>query len=229
MSSISLCMIIKNEENFLHGCLSSAKELVDEIVIVDTGSTDRSMEIARQYGAKVYEHQWKNDFSEHRNKSLSYATKEWILILDADEELVTSSSHLIRKAIQDIEIDSVAVQVTNLFNQGRSCAVFNSVRLFRNNRGIKYEGIVHNKEVGCNNTKFYPIQIVHHGYNLNESKMKEKFNRTTSLLKAQIANRSDDPLPHHYLSASYLSMGAIDTRYFQNAIEESTLAEGAIE
>ena len=85
--TISLCMIVKDEEEFLPGCLESVKEAVDEIIIVDTGSTDRTVEIAKSYGAKVYFHPWENDFSKARNYSISYATGDWIMYLDADEEL----------------------------------------------------------------------------------------------------------------------------------------------
>ena len=84
---LSLCMIVKNEEKLLPGCLESAKDFVDEIIIVDTGSTDKTIEIAKQYNAKIYEHPWENNFSKHRNQSISYATSDWILYLDADEEL----------------------------------------------------------------------------------------------------------------------------------------------
>jgi glycosyltransferase involved in cell wall biosynthesis len=219
---LSLCMIVKNEEKLLPGCLESAKDFVDEIIIVDTGSTDKTIEIAKQYNAKIYEHPWENNFSKHRNQSISYATSDWILYLDADEELIPPSGEIVRKAIQDNTIDSIAVQIINPFNNGKNMAVFNSVRVFKNH--IRFEGIVHNMEVGCRSTKFYPIRILHQGYNLNEQKMKAKFERTTSLLKAQISEDPDNPLPHHYLSASYLSMGAFDHKYYNKAIEESAIA-----
>ena len=87
MPSISLCMIVKDEEQYLPQCLASVKNLVDEIVIVDTGSTDNTKEIAKAAGAKVFDFAWQNDFSTARNFSLSQATKEWILVMDADETL----------------------------------------------------------------------------------------------------------------------------------------------
>ena len=85
--SLSACMIVKNEEKFLAQCLNSIKDAVDEIIIVDTGSTDKTVEIAQSFGAKVYHHPWRNSFSEARNHSLSYATCDWILQIDADEAL----------------------------------------------------------------------------------------------------------------------------------------------
>ncbi len=86
-AGISLCMIVKNEERFLAECLESVKDVVDEINIVDTGSTDRTVEIARSYGANVIFREWRNDFAWARNEALQMATKRWTFVLDADEEL----------------------------------------------------------------------------------------------------------------------------------------------
>jgi len=223
-STLSLCMIVKNEEDLLRGCLKSVRNFVDEIIVVDTGSTDKTIDIARHFDAQVYRHRWENNFAKHRNQSISYAKGDWIFILDADEEVIRPSGKFLGKAISDETADSIAVQVINLINKGTEFATFNSVRIFKNNSGIKYEGIVHNQEVGCSNTKFYPIQILHHGYNLDGEKTKAKFDRTSALLKRQIAQEPDNPLPHHYLAVSYMSMGTSDTEYYRKAIEESALA-----
>ena len=88
MVSISLCMIVKNEEKVIERCLRSAKNLVDEIVIVDTGSTDKTKEIVHRYTDKVYDFKWCDDFSKARNFSFSKATKEYILWLDADDVIL---------------------------------------------------------------------------------------------------------------------------------------------
>ena len=85
--TISLCMIAKNEEKHLEECLNSVKELVDEVIIVDTGSTDKTKQIGKKFNAKIYDFKWIDDFSAARNKSLKHATKDWILVLDADEVL----------------------------------------------------------------------------------------------------------------------------------------------
>ncbi|MBN1850770.1 MAG: glycosyltransferase [Deltaproteobacteria bacterium] len=220
--TLSLCMIVKNEENLLPRCLDSAKDIVDEIIIVDTGSTDNTIQIAQQYGAKVHIHPWENDFSKHRNQSISYASSEWILYLDADEELIPPSGQIIKNAIQNQSIDSIAVQIINPFNNGKNQAVFNAVRIFK--KHVRFEGIVHNRETGCVNTLFYPVRILHHGYNLNIEKTKVKFARTSSLLKEQIHQDPDNPLPHHYLSASYLSMGVFEQDYFHKAVHEGMKA-----
>lgn len=98
--SISLCIIVKNEEPNLGRCLASVKELVDEIIVVDTGSTDRSQQIALGFGAKVLEAEWCDNFSASRNVSISAATSDWILVLDADEALDDSDFSRIRQLIE---------------------------------------------------------------------------------------------------------------------------------
>ncbi|MFN3533586.1 MAG: glycosyltransferase family 2 protein, partial [Candidatus Brocadia sp.] len=97
--TLSACMIVKNEEKFLPQCLQSIKDAVDEVIIVDTGSTDKTVEIAKSFGARVYHHPWKNSFSEARNHSLSYATGDWILQIDADEALEQTDIPLLHKLI----------------------------------------------------------------------------------------------------------------------------------
>ena len=93
MSKITLSMIVKNEERYLRECLESVKDIVSEIVIVDTGSTDSTIKIAKDYGAKLYSFGWINDFSAARNFALSKSTGDWILYLDADERLSENSKN----------------------------------------------------------------------------------------------------------------------------------------
>ncbi|MCH8018826.1 glycosyltransferase family 2 protein, partial [candidate division KSB1 bacterium] len=85
--SLSLCMIVKNEEEYLQECLESIEDVVDEIIVVDTGSTDRTVEIARQFDAEVHHIPWNDDFAAARNESIKHASGDWILQLDADERL----------------------------------------------------------------------------------------------------------------------------------------------
>jgi tetratricopeptide (TPR) repeat protein len=222
--AISLCIIVKNEEDFLPRCLESVKHCVDEIVVVDTGSTDSTVEIARQYTDKVYFHPWEGDFSKHRNQSIDYATKDWILILDADEVLLTECRKTIREAIKDESIDSVYVIVRSAFDESRGEAVHNSVRIFRNNGVIHYEGRVHNRLVGEKASKMYPITILHEGYNLSPEEGRKKFVRTTRLLKKEIEEKPHHPRAHHYLACSYLAESMYDEA-IDSAIRAIKLAE----
>ena len=88
----SICMIVKNEEKNLERCLRSVKQCKNyEIIIVDTGSTDNTLKIAKNHNAKIFKYKWNNDFSAARNKAMEYARGDWVLILDADEELAPNS------------------------------------------------------------------------------------------------------------------------------------------
>ena len=97
---LSLCAIAKNEEAALPKCLSSVKGVVDEIVLLDTGSSDRTVEIALDIGAKVYNFDWCNDFSAARNEALKYVQGDWVLVLDADEVLVPEIVPSLKQAIK---------------------------------------------------------------------------------------------------------------------------------
>lgn len=98
---ISLCMIAKNEEHCIGECLASVRDLVSEIIIVDTGSTDKTIEIAREFGAKIIESPWRDDFAFHRNEGIEVATGDWILVLDADEALNSDDFQTIKNLINE--------------------------------------------------------------------------------------------------------------------------------
>ncbi len=204
---LSLCMIVKDEERLLGQCLESVRDCVDEIVIVDTGSTDRTVEIAKAFGARIFYHPWENDFSKHRNQSVGYATGDWIFILDADESLKREDALLVKEAVTRQEADSIAVTVINHFGNGTGRSFHNQIRLFRNFKDIRYQGIVHNRLLGCKATLFYPITIYHYGYDLAPERMKEKFENTSRLLKQRIKNNPEDYLARSQLAASYAGWG----------------------
>jgi glycosyltransferase involved in cell wall biosynthesis len=222
--TISLCMMVKNEEDFLAQCLESVNNCVDEIIIVDTGSTDRTVKIAEQYTNKVYFHPWENDFSKHRNQALSYATKDWIFQIDADEVLAPECGEVVREAIKDESIDSVYVTIKSAFDESRGEAVHNFIRIFRRNGVIHYEGRVHNRIVGARESKMYPITLFHEGYNLTPDESRKKFIRTTTLLKKEIEENPQHPRAYHYLASSYLSESMYDEA-IDSAIRAITLAE----
>ncbi len=201
--TLSLCMIVKDEEQFLPMCLDSVKDYVDEIIIVDTGSTDRTVEIAEKYNAKIYHHPWENSFSKARNYSLKYATSNWILILDADEELDAKDAPGLKTVIRECDADLLYLQVLDKTIEGEIVSVSNSVRVFKNHLGIKYEGTVHNYLQYNGNTRITDIKLFHYGYNLDEEKMERKFVRTSSLLREQIKKDPSNPMPHHFLAIAF--------------------------
>ena len=88
---LSVCLIVRNEEALLENCLKSVSQLADQLVVVDTGSTDKTLEIARSFNAEIYHFKWCDDFAAARNESIKYATGDWILWIDADERLSEAS------------------------------------------------------------------------------------------------------------------------------------------
>jgi glycosyltransferase involved in cell wall biosynthesis len=153
-------MIVKNEEKLLPQCLESIKNVVDEIIIVDTGSTDKTVEIAESYGAKIFHHLWDNDFSKHRNQAIDYATGDWIFILDGDEKVVQWDDNLPTN-LKNTDIDSVYAKVENIYGKGGGEAWHNSIRLFLNNQRILYQGKVHNQLIGSKKSSYSSILIYH--------------------------------------------------------------------
>ncbi|GAX60017.1 glycosyltransferase [Candidatus Scalindua japonica] len=229
--TLSLCMIVKNEEYFLPMCLDSVKDYIDEIVIVDTGSTDKTIEIAESYNAKIYHHPWENSFSKARNYSLKYATSDWILILDADEEIDKEDAHRLKEVIKDPleseasqRVDLIFIPVYSKFNNGKNLSIANSERLFRNHLGICYDGIVHNTLRYSAPTRKENIRLHHHGYNQDNEQMERKFLRTSTLLKEQIKNDPENPVPHHNLAVSFLDRN-MNSECIKEALEAIRLFE----
>jgi len=225
--SISLCMIVKDEEKLLSQCLTSVKDQVDEIIVVDTGSTDKTVSIAESFGAKVFHHPWENDFSKHRNQSINYAGCNWIFILDADEVLQLADNQTLRLDVtvaNEAGHDSIAMRVQNLTCNSTGMLSCDSIRLFQNNGKISYRGIVHNNLVGFLSIALSANRVVHYGYDLGEEVAGEKFKRTATLLKKQIAENYSDASAHMYLSCSYASLDLLD-----DSLREGIIAVDLIE
>jgi glycosyltransferase involved in cell wall biosynthesis len=199
-------MIVKDEAVFLSRCLDSVKDVADQIIIVDTGSTDRTVDIAGEYTQHVYRHPWEDDFAKHRNQSLGYAAGDWILVIDADEELLTDCNH-VRCKLNDLTADAVAVRINNKQSGSGKDIFFDSIRFFRNHRGFHYQGIVHNQLVGPQRIDFSDIEILHHGYARGKEVTLKKHERTCVLLKRQIAQDPENLFALINLGVSYLSVG----------------------
>ncbi len=200
---ITLSMIVKDEENYLPACLESIRSVVDEIIIVDTGSTDNTKSIAEKYGAKVYDFPWINDFSAARNFSLSKSTGEWILYLDADERLSENSRIMIRELISKSNeniaayictIESLHLQLDGQTEMHRG----GYPRLFRNYGypKIQFQGKVHEQITPSlfalnKSVDFSDIIIQHLGYDTSREVMESKVKRNYSML---IEHIKEEPL-----------------------------------
>ena len=198
--NISACMIVKNEEEFLPNCLNSIKDAVDEIIIVDTGSTDNTIAIAKNFGAKVYHHPWNDSFSEARNRYLNYASGDWILQIDADEELEQADIPKLRIAISDNRYNGIIIAIQSIIKDGLH--TFYHPRIFRRGKGF-YKNIIHEQTIIDGERLSTEIRLYHHGYNLDEKKMRIKWQRTTHLLKKQIAQNKHDSFAWFNLIRNY--------------------------
>ena len=202
-STLSLCMIVKNEQDCLGRCLESVHDHVDEIIIVDTGSTDRTVEIAKSYNALIYHHPWENDFSKHRNQSLSYATGDWIFQLDADEELFPEDGSMLRDVVREGKADYYHCLFYDIKKDGSIRGTFYLPRLFRNGMGMGYERKVHNQLSTQGREAYSILRIRHYGYDLTTEQMEAKHVRTTTLLQETLANDPEDAYSIYQLSSSY--------------------------
>ena len=195
MPKLTLSMIVKNEEKHLLRCLSSVKDVVDEVVIVDTGSTDSTIEIAESFDAKIYNFDWINDFSAARNFALSKCKGNWILYLDADEELCKYSVDELLNKIND-KPSAINCIVKSLTNENSGFGLMKYPRLFPNDDRIKFEGKVHEQIQNSLNKNNIPlidsnIEIIHYGYLLDEVSANRKLERNLKLLLSTEKNKTN--------------------------------------
>ncbi|MEK3716503.1 tetratricopeptide repeat-containing glycosyltransferase family 2 protein [Paenibacillus sp. FSL R7-0333] len=146
MATISLCLIVKNEEQNLDHCLSSIEGIPDEIIIVDTGSTDRTKEIAAKWTQHIYDFEWIDDFSAARNESFKYATKDYILWLDADDILTPEDKvkleHLKNTLTEEVDAVSMNYEIPQ-DNSRKFISNTTRLRLLKRTKGFIWKGIVH--------------------------------------------------------------------------------------
>ncbi len=184
---ISLCMIVRNEESYLPECLESVADVVNEIIIVDTGSTDNTKKIAESFGATVFDFTWVDDFSKARNYSLSKASNDWILYLDADERLDKNSiNELVELSFQKRKAGYYCKVVSPSASTGNP-SVMKYIRFFRNLNNPNFEGKVHEQIIPNLKKNGFEIldsniSIIHIGYDVNEDKLKNKAKRNLDLL-----------------------------------------------
>ena len=187
MSGITLSMIVKNEEANLRECLESVKGVVDEIVVVDTGSTDKTIEIAEEFGAKVFHFDWISDFSAARNFALSKSNGNWILYLDADERLTGRSKNELSRLSQNNNLLGVNCLINNIDEITGTPKFMKYIRFFRNSDKIKFTGKAHEQIEASLLQNHYKIidskiEITHLGYNVEEPELKKKAERNLNPL-----------------------------------------------
>ncbi len=206
MPKISLCMIVRDEAELLPGCLESAVGAVDEIVVLDTGSTDNTRSIAGDFGALVIPAAW-TDFSTARNQVLRRASGDWVLVLDADEELLPETPDRLRELALADEADAYALRVINSVELSEFIDVekspkFHMVRFFKR-EGALYMNPIHEKIRFPGGTRTAPasgIDIIHYGFMPEIFEKKNKAARNRALLARWVEDESSDPWAHFFLA-----------------------------
>ena len=222
---LSLCMIAKNEAAFLGECLESFREAVDEIVVVDTGSTDATVAIAERAGAKVFHFTWCDDFAAARNESLSHATGDWVLWMDADERLAPGGARVLREAIAAGDFDFAYLPMHDartlqsapedvLSGRARSGEPYMLPRLLRRLPDLCFEGVVHenvNWWIAIHRrVRVLDTAAVHFGYVPELRKNRDKDRRNLKLLETRVQLEPDNATVHGFLAQEYLILGEIE-------------------
>ncbi len=212
---ISLCMIVKNEEDTLSDCLESVRGLVDEMIIVDTGSTDRTVEIAEKFGARIFHYKWHDDFGKARNFSLGHARGDWILVMDGDEVFDSSSVWKFRKFLETGTVNHpLSPKIINHMEEQNNTTEHFHCRIFPNTGKFAYKGVIHEQLLYQDGTepdiyKLPDVIIHHYGYTKTRYKEKGKRERNIKLLKKQIQKEKKNPFHYynlqtlHYIDNNY--------------------------
>lgn len=215
--TISLCMIVKDEEAMIARCLEAARPAVDEIVVIDTGSTDRTVEIAESLGARVLHHEWDGDFSAARNVSFEAATGDWVMYLDADEVLVADDAQRLRALAGRTWREAFFLTEINHTGdlEDGTAITHDAMRLFRNRPEYRFEGRIH-EQIAQSLPAYLPerqerttVRVEHFGYLGAVRDTKDKSNRNLELLERQVAEGVDNPFLHFNLGSEYAATGDV--------------------
>ena len=211
--SVSLCMIVKNEAANLEACVEPMRELVDEIVVVDTGSSDDTRAIAETLGARVFAFPWCDSFSAARNCALEHATGDWVLILDADDRVVPPEREKLRKLFASLDDRNVGWMFggVSLAADGVVATEVEQVRLFRRRPDIRWKYRAHEQiaaaiEKSGGAFEQTGIRLVHVGYR-DATTVDGKVERNLRLVELDCADMPNDPFPAFYRGVTLSELG----------------------
>lgn len=226
---ISQCMIVKNEERNIEKALSWGKGVVSEQIVVDTGSTDRTVEIAESMGAKIYHFEWIDDFAAAKNFAISKARYEWIALLDADEYFSEEDAkkvlYYVRK-LQDKKYDAILSSWVHLDDAGNVTAVGTQSRVFRNRPGVGYIGRIHEYIMSTDGSEFHfvdavnELSIYHTGYGKIGHEQKVSSGRNIRIIQKELEENPDSHRMLGYLGDEYYSADNLEKaeEFFRKSI-----------
>jgi glycosyltransferase involved in cell wall biosynthesis len=222
MILLSACLIVKNEEQRLPQCLESLRSLADEIIVVDTGSIDRTLAIAEEYQARIFHFDWCDDFSQARNYAIAQAKGKWILVIDADEVVEQKAISTLKAVMQRDHCLAVNILRSEI---GAAQAPYSLVlRLFRNHPAIAFTGFYHesiDQSVIALQTQEPHWQVVnveipvllHYGYTASEIQLKHKYDFAKQLMHKHLDAFPNDSYMLNKLGALYISSTDLSDRY----------------
>lgn len=224
---LSLCMIVKDEAENLGRCLDSVRQEVDEIVVVDTGSTDGTIDIAKAYGAEVFSYPWDGSFANARNFSLEKARGEWILWMDADEEMEPRDANVLRLELHSRNENILLLQLRNYYGDGEpdpyQMYTLAHHRVFRNHLGFHFTNPIHEQlylpeeerrviasGVGL---PVLPVRIHHYGYMNQAIRGKQKHERNLSMLLEEKARDNSSLWVDYHIGSEYYRIGEYEQAF----------------
>lgn len=230
--AISACLIAKNEEKNIGRCLESLKNVIDEIILVDTGSTDNTKEIGKRYGAKIFDYKWDGNFSNARNFSLEKASKPWILIIDCDEILDQTTVSRLKELTSDkrYPFEGYGVIISNIIGGTEKYTIL-SLRLIRNKPDYRFEGAIH-EQIGHKIEQLHgkysvlssEVRLYHYGYEEIPEIQAKKTKRNLEILES-ISEEERDGLFYLHLGNEYSRMNDIDKaiEYYKISLQISSI------
>ena len=211
---LSLCIIVRNNETTIGPCLESIRPWVGQIAVVDTGSTDKTLEICRQYGAEVYTFPWCDDFSAARNESLKYARGEWIFWMDSDDTITPECGQKLRALVDGPHAENVIGYVMQVHCPGPSddglpdVTAVDHVKLIRNRPDLRFEGRIHEQLLPAirragGEVAWTDIYVVHSGSDHSPEGFQRKLERDLRILNLEFQEHPDHPFVLFNLGMTY--------------------------
>lgn len=231
---LSVHLIVRDEAEHITRCLRSVQGIADELIVVDTGSTDGTADIARDFGAVVLFSTWEDDFAKARNMALSRSTTDWIFAIDADEEVVEGAERL-RDCLKETKASALTVEVENrIGTRPWDCVTFHPIRIFRRGgpydyrfHGRIHEQIVNKNKEGVPASEILPspLKLIHDGYLPERLEQKQKIDRNLHILKKMIEESPDDPFHLYNLGVTYCQLRKLEqaSEIFSIALQRTPL------